>query len=154
MTDWYNNPRWVQSPKHIVSAAATVLNDNGEILLIKAPDRGWEIPGGQVEQGESFSHAVEREVLEESGIGVEVIRFCGIFQTISRSICNLLFLARPTGGTLATSSESVEVGWYKLPEALDMITYFNFRDRVERCLDHQSQPFIVEHEELDRRSNN
>lgn len=41
-------------PKHIVSAAAIVINDNNELLLIKGPRRGWEMPGGQVEIGESL----------------------------------------------------------------------------------------------------
>lgn len=45
-------------PKHIVSAAAIVLNVNNEILLIRGPRRGWEMPGGQVEEGESLSRAV------------------------------------------------------------------------------------------------
>lgn len=144
-TDWYNSSSWIQSPKHVISAAATVLNDEGEILLVRAPDRGWEMPGGQVEQGESLTLALAREVREESGIDVEVVRFCGIFQTVSRSICNFLFLARPIGGSLSTSTESLEVGWYKLPEALEKITYFNFRERVERSLDRNSAPFIVEY---------
>jgi ADP-ribose pyrophosphatase YjhB (NUDIX family) len=38
-------------PKHIVSATTIVLNNKGEILLIIGPKRGWEIPGGQVEEG-------------------------------------------------------------------------------------------------------
>jgi 8-oxo-dGTP diphosphatase len=148
MTDWYNNPSWNRAPKHIISAAATVLNSDGDILLIRSPDRGWEIPGGQVEQGESFRIAVAREIQEESGIHVEVTQFCGIFQTVSRSICNLLFLARPVGGRLSTSEESLEVGWYRLPNALDKITYYNFRERVERCLDQDNHPFMVEYEDV------
>lgn len=36
-------------PKHILSAAAIVVNDKNELLLIKGPRRGWEMPGGQVE---------------------------------------------------------------------------------------------------------
>lgn len=36
------------TPKHIVSAATIVLNSKNEILLIKGPKRGWEMPGGQV----------------------------------------------------------------------------------------------------------
>ena len=35
-----------------------VLNDQKEILLIKGPRRGWEMPGGQVEEGESLKDAV------------------------------------------------------------------------------------------------
>jgi 8-oxo-dGTP diphosphatase len=41
-------------PKHIVSAAAIIQNDAGYILLIKGPKRGWEMPGGQVEEGEAL----------------------------------------------------------------------------------------------------
>lgn len=40
------------TPKHIVSAATIVLNEQQEILLIKGPKRGWEMPSGQVEEGE------------------------------------------------------------------------------------------------------
>lgn len=56
------------SPKHTVVAAAVVLNDKFEILLINGPKRGWEIPGGRVEEGESVSSAVIRETKEETGI--------------------------------------------------------------------------------------
>ena len=48
-------------PKHIVSAACIVLNDEQEILLIKGPKRGWEMPGGQVEIGEPLHEAAIRE---------------------------------------------------------------------------------------------
>lgn len=53
-----------QPPKHIVSAATIVLNDKNEILLIKGPKRGWEMPGGQVEEGESIKEAAIRETKE------------------------------------------------------------------------------------------
>lgn len=65
-------------PKHIISAAAIVVNDKNEILLIKGPRRGWEMPGGQVEEGESLSQAAIRETKEESGIDIEIIKFCHV----------------------------------------------------------------------------
>ena len=37
-----------------------------EILLIKGPIRGWEMPGGVVEEGESLKDAAVRETKEES----------------------------------------------------------------------------------------
>jgi len=131
-------------PKHIVSAATIVINENNEILLIKGPRRGWEMPGGQVEEGESLKEAAIRETKEETGIDVEVLRFCGIFQNVNKSICNTLFLAKPVGGTLTTSPESLEVGFYPIEKALEMVTFKNFKERIEFCLDEDSQPFLIE----------
>ncbi|KIL43202.1 ADP-ribose pyrophosphatase [Jeotgalibacillus campisalis] len=73
-------PSHIHTPsKHFVSAATIVLNDQKEILLIKGPKRGWEMPGGIVEEGESLKDAAIRETKEESGIDIEVLKFCGIF---------------------------------------------------------------------------
>lgn len=131
-------------PKHIVSAAAIVLNDQSEILLIKGPRRGWEMPGGQVEEGESLKDAAVRETKEESGIDIEVTKFCGIFQNVDGSICNTLFMGKATGGEPTTSSESLEVGFFPINKALEMVTWKNFRQRIEYCLNDAIQPFYVE----------
>ena len=130
--------------KHFISAATIVLNDQKEILLIKGPRRGWEMPGGIVEVGESLKDAAVRETKEESGIDIEVLKFCGIFQNVNKSICNTLFLAKPIGGRLTTSPESLEVGFYPIEQALEMITVGNFRKRIEYCLDSSNQPFYIE----------
>ncbi|PZE21621.1 NUDIX hydrolase [Paenibacillus xerothermodurans] len=131
-------------PKHIVSAAAIVLNEQNEILLIKGPRRGWEMPGGQVEEGESLRDAAIRETKEESGLDIEVTQFCGVFQNVSKSICNTLFLGRPVGGELTTTPESLEVGFFPIEEALEMVTWTNFRQRIENCLNAECHPFYVE----------
>ena len=133
----------MEVPKHIVSAAAIVLNEKNELLLIKGPRRGWEMPGGQVEEGESLKDAVVRETKEESGIEIEVVKFCGIFQNVEDSICNTLFLGKPVGGELTTGPESLEVGYFPLEDALEMVTWNNFRQRIEYCLDEKHHPFYV-----------
>ncbi len=132
------------SPRHIVSAAAIVINDKNELLLIKGPRRGWEMPGGQVEVGESLSDAAIRETKEESGIDIEIIRFCGIFQNVGNSICNTLFLAKPVGGELIQTPESLESGFFPIEEALEKVTWKDFRKRIEYCLKTETQPFCVE----------
>lgn len=131
-------------PKHIISAATIVINDKNEILIIKGPQRGWEMPGGQVEEGESLKEAAIRETKEESGIEIEVIKFCGVFQNVSGSICNTLFLAKPIGGKLTTSSESLDVGYFSIEEALEMVTWKNFKQRIEYCLNENIHPFYIE----------
>lgn len=131
-------------PKHILSAAAIVLNDQGEILLIKGPRRGWEMPGGQVEEGESLKEATIREVKEETGIDIKIEKFCGIFQNVEDFICNTLFLAKPIGGKETASAESLEVAFYPVAEALTMVTWKNFKERIEYCLNDSSHPFYIE----------
>lgn len=132
------------TPKHVISAATIVLNDQNEILLIKGPRRGWEMPGGQVEEGESLKDAAIRETKEESGIDIEITKFCGVFQNVSGSICNTLFLGTPIGGKLTTSTESLEVGFFPIEKVLEMVTWKNFRQRIEYCLDDKLQPFYIE----------
>lgn len=132
------------SPKHIVSAAAVVINDQNEILLIKGPRRGWEMPGGQVEVGESLHTAAIRETKEEAGIDIEITRFCGVFQNVEESIVNTLFLAKPIGGQLTVSNESLETKYFPVEEALRLVTWKNFRQRIEYCLRPGMQPFYIE----------
>ncbi|PEA52669.1 ADP-ribose pyrophosphatase [Bacillus pseudomycoides] len=131
-------------PKHIVSAATIVLNEQNEILLIKGPRNGWEMPGGQIEEGESLKEAAIRETKEESGIDIEILKFCGIFQNVNGLICNTLFLGRPIGGKPTTSSGSLEVGYFPIEEALEMVTLKNFRQRIEYCLNESTHPFYIE----------
>ena len=58
-----------------------VTDRQGRFLLIRRgrePDKGrWSIPGGKVEPGESDVEATAREVLEETGLVVEVGAFVG-----------------------------------------------------------------------------
>lgn len=130
-------------PKHIVSAAAIVLNEQNELLLVKNPNRGWEMPGGQVEEGESIEYAAIRETEEESGIIIKITGFCGIFQNVEGCICNTLFLGKPIGGECRPSNESDEVAFFPLEQALDMVTWKNFRERIEKSLNSEEQPFFV-----------
>lgn len=130
-------------PRHSLSAGAVVLDAQGKILLIKGPRRGWEFPGGIIELGETIEDGIIREVKEESGIDIEVIRFCGIYQNVSEQVCATCWLAKAIGGTPQTSSESLEVGFFSLEEVLDMVTWSNFRERILKVLNEAEQPFFV-----------
>ncbi|HEX2073006.1 MAG TPA: NUDIX domain-containing protein [Geodermatophilus sp.] len=58
----------------VACVGAVVLDGRGRLLLVRRgrePSRGlWSVPGGRVEPGESLAEAVEREVLEETGLQV------------------------------------------------------------------------------------
>jgi 8-oxo-dGTP pyrophosphatase MutT (NUDIX family) len=143
MTNWFEDPIWLNSPRHIVSAAVVATDAAGRLLLVRSPLRGWEMPGGQVEIGESLEAAARREVLEESGIDVTDLVFCGVFQSLGKSIVNVLFRGTCNGGEPRVSDETIEVGFFDREQALSMVTHANFRDRIALCLDPSRHPFFV-----------
>lgn len=122
------------NPTHLVSVAALVTNDAGDILLVKSPWRGWEYPGGLIEPGETFQEALHREVREESGVEIEITGFIGICKNVERNIVNIDFTARYIGGELRASEESTEVLWAKPEQALEMITFPLTRKRLKNML--------------------
>lgn len=58
----------------------------------------WSLPGGGLERGEFPSEAGVRETLEESGFGVKIKRFVGIFSLIKSDGIVLLYEADLVGG--------------------------------------------------------
>ena len=119
---------------HKVSVAALVTNEEGKILLVNSPWRGWEYPGGLIEPGESFETALKREVREESGVEIEITGFVGICKNLERNIVNIDFTARYLSGELTPSEESTEVIWVTPEEALDMITFPLTKKRLKQML--------------------
>ena len=119
---------------HKVSVAALVTNEEGKILLVNSPWRGWEYPGGLIESGETFEEALHREVREEAGVEIEITGFVGICKNVGLDIVNIDFKARYAGGELATSEESTEVGWFTAEEAFERITFPLTKKRLANML--------------------
>lgn len=117
-----------ESISHIVAATGLVFRGD-QILLVKSPARGWELPGGQIYQGESLLHGLKREILEESGIQVEVRRLKAVHQNLSRGIAIFAFICDFSAGELRLSAESTDVGWFSSGEARSMISRETMRVR-------------------------
>lgn len=133
-------------PTHIVAAGALVKNDKDEILLVKNPNRGWEFPGGQIENGEDLIQGITREVFEESGVEIEVINLVGVYsnpksylgwdnKTIIPTKVIFDFITLAKGGTLTTSIESLEVKWFKKEEVLNIIESEWLNDRMKQMIE-------------------
>ncbi|TYS00251.1 NUDIX domain-containing protein [Rossellomorea vietnamensis] len=102
------------------------------------------MPGGQVEEGESIKDAAVRETKEECGLDIEVTKICGVFQNTGGSTCNTLFLGKPVGGELTATPEALEAGFFPIEDVYEMVTFLNFKQRIQLCLDEEAHPFYVE----------
>ncbi|BAX96080.1 NUDIX hydrolase [Mycobacteroides stephanolepidis] len=100
------------TPKHSVSVAGIVFDDDDRVLVIRRDDNGhWEAPGGVLELGESFEDGVRREVLEETGLEVSVERLTGVYKNLTHGIVALVYRCRPVRGDTHPTAEAREVRW-------------------------------------------
>ena len=113
-----------------IGVGVIVLDEGRRVLLEQRSDCGfWGLPGGRVEPGESIAQTAVREVLEETGLDVEIISLLGIYsdpsegrlvtypgESIPVHLVDALFEARITGGSLRRSAESDRLEFFSLAE--------------------------------------
>ena len=135
-------------------ACGAVFNEHGEILLQKRSDNGfWSMPGGAVDPGESVEQAVLREVWEETGLHVRVVRLVGVYSDprnymvtqypggdIVHNI-SLCFVCEWISGILQISHESTDIGYFPV-DALPEPTMPSHVIRIKDVLAQQREPFI------------
>ncbi len=86
---------------------------DGRILVVQRRDNAhWEPPGGVLELDETFEDGVRREVVEETGVQVEVERLSGVYKNLTRGIVALVFRCHPIGGDASATDESRRVAWF------------------------------------------
>ena len=94
-----------------------VIVDEGRVLIVKRryePLAGqWSLPGGAVELGETLEASIAREMLEETGLEIEVGPVIEVFDRITRDETGSVryhfvlvdYLCWPIGGALAAGSD-------------------------------------------------
>lgn len=112
---------------HTLGVGAVVINENKELLVIKEKIStiGYKLPGGHIDNGEMISKAVEREVLEETGVDVEFksIISLGHFypHQFHKSNLYVLCIAEPKSLeiNIQDTKEIVDAKWIKVDEYLE-----------------------------------
>ncbi|MCR5695291.1 MAG: NUDIX hydrolase [Clostridia bacterium] len=150
-----NDAIWVM-PTHIIAAAGIVINDNDEVLMVKTHRGGWVFPGGQIEVGENVIDAVRREVIEETGVDIEVGEvFCissntckypgynGVKEVPTKIILD--FICKAKGGTPRPSDENSESVFLSKDKAQELITAPAVIERYKAYLEYSGRPIYMEY---------
>ncbi|MBI1725101.1 MAG: NUDIX hydrolase [Candidatus Tectomicrobia bacterium] len=111
----------------IVGVGAIILR-NSEVLVVRRgrpPRQGeWSVPGGAVKLGETLEEACRREILEETGLSVEVLSRCAVLDRVTRDewarvryhYVLIDFICRPIEGTLRAGGDVSEAMWHPLAD--------------------------------------
>jgi ADP-ribose pyrophosphatase YjhB (NUDIX family) len=153
--DYYDDPNAPKANSLVPSVNVVVVNDAGEILMIRRTDNGnWAVPGGAVDLGQSVAQAAVRETCEESGIECEITGLVGIYSDPKhvllytsngevRQEFSIVLTARPISGHPTPSSESSEVRWVPMSDVLDYTMDRSMRIRIDDYLTRTDSPVII-----------
>ncbi len=103
-------------------AVDAVIVDGDSVVLVKRlnpPFKGmWALPGGFVEYGETVEDALKREVLEETGLVIEIKKLAGVYSDPGRDprghTVSVVYLCKRKRGKLSAGSDAKEAQLFAL----------------------------------------
>jgi len=140
------------------TATGLVFNESGHILMIKHKKQGkWLPPGGHVNENELPCKAVVREVLEETGVSVQVLSSTPGLDLSDyvvkelpmplRIICadvegtglhnhiDLLYMCRAINVDITPQETEIDgIGWFSPEEAMKLDTYEDIIKSIEAAI--------------------
>jgi ADP-ribose pyrophosphatase YjhB (NUDIX family) len=153
--EYYHDPDAPEPNSLAPSVFAIVRGDADRVLLVRRADNGvWELPGGRVELGESATTAAEREVAEESGVTIKITRLSGVYTDPGHIIIHpatgetrqqfaVCFHALPVDGQPHPDDhETCEAAWVPVDHLELMVIHPTMRQRISDALFEPQQPHI------------
>ncbi|MEV6133044.1 NUDIX hydrolase [Streptomyces violaceusniger] len=130
-----------------MSVAGVIVDDAGRALLIKRRDNGkWEPPGGVLEREETIPDALQREVLEETGIKIALpATLTGVYKNMTGLIVSMVFRCQAIDGTPTTGAETCALRWATRDEVTELADEA-YAIRVLDALDNTSPPAVRAHD--------
>lgn len=126
----YNNSR---------PCVGVLVLEAGQVLLVERADEPfqgyWDIPGGFLESGEHPEAGARRELLEETGLEIELTGMLGFFlDTYGEEAfptLNICYLARLTGGAAQAGSDALSLRWFPLNALPEQIAFTWEKEALE-----------------------
>jgi uracil-DNA glycosylase len=143
-------PRPGRPTETVRASGAVVVGPRGRVLLLRRADEGfWCLPKGKLERDESVRDAAVREVREETGLGVRLlrpiahVRYAYYWPPRRTNFDKRIsyFLALPTGGRLRPEAGFDEARWATRREAMTLLAWPNDQEVVAKAFESiRSQP--------------
>ena len=114
-----------------VIVQAVIEGPEGILLSVRSNLRGWELPGGNLDPGETEVQGLVREVVEETGLHVEVGDLVGDYlRTGFYPHRARVYRCRVLSGTPTPSDETPVLRWFRA-DALPSTVFPWFRTPID-----------------------
>jgi len=124
----------------VAVSQAIILSEGRVLLAVRRDLRGWELPGGHLQAGESPEEGLRREVYEETGHEIAIDRHVGTYvRTGFGPYTASVFACRVAGGELRPSIETPVVRWFDLGALPDTLFPW-FREPLADALAARPEP--------------
>jgi ADP-ribose pyrophosphatase YjhB (NUDIX family) len=151
--DHFNDPNAPKATSIVPSTTAVVQDSAGRIVLVRRKDNDlWALPGGGMEPGESIEDTAVREVLEETGLVVEVIGLVGVYTNPHhvmeysdgevRQQFSLCYSTALKGGKIRIDEESTDIAWVPVEQIQSLPMHPSMRLRIDHFLDQRDKPYL------------
>lgn len=115
-----------------IGAFGMIFDEQKRVLLVHRRDYDlWNLPGGTLEDFEPPVQAVKREVKEETGLDVEVLKLMGIYNKENKNDMAFSFLCKVVGGEITLNDEADQIEYFEV----DKLPANTVPKQVERIRD-------------------
>lgn len=143
---FFHDPAAPRADDLLPAAYAATRNPRGQVLLVcRADDHNWELPGGRIDVGESASQAVIREVNEETGIAIALVGLSGVYsdpghvlqysdQSVHQQVAICFHAVADGDAPYPDQRETIGAAWYELSDTGSLPMHPTMRQRLSDAL--------------------
>lgn len=100
-------------PQFTIGVFVVVFNEQKQILLCRRRDFDfWNLPGGGLETDETPWQGAVREVKEETGLEIKIIKLSGIYSKTEKNEIVFCFIGQPVDGQIELNEEVREIKYF------------------------------------------